>query len=429
MKKIDVLIVFEHRNRELESAVRISSILKQNGFTCEIVQIGWNEAIAKYKYSPKTLVVPWCYDDRDLSGWLEYKAQNHRLNIVNLHCEQLTFSDAIDFTLPQGIAKKTYHCSWGDYFTKNLLESGVDLKTIIQTGSPRLDFFKPFFEKAEKSDYAGMYNLKSRSKWVLLVGNFSQIYLSKARIEELEKRGFNNMQQSVDLATKSFCIIVEWIRKILNQNYDIEYIYRPHPSEKINESLNELENSYENFHIIKDEEIRKWYQVCDVAFVWCSTSSVEAAYSGIPVFSLRPIEFPDNKKIELVELLDQIKNYEDLRNLIENILKGERIESNNNFLQRISYYYGDNEIDACKKTAGSIEKLMDNMEYAFKCKNRRSLVIYIKLINAYIKKVLMRFGLLNKIKKWEILNNDIVSKKELNDLENKFLKSFFNEEE
>lgn len=417
MKKIDVLIVFEHRNRELESAVRISKILKQNGYTCEIVQSGWNEAIAQYKWSPRTLVVPWCYDDNDLKKWLQYKGQNNRLNIVNLHCEQLTFSDAIEFTLPQGEAKKTYHCSWGNYFTNNLLECGVESKTIIQTGSPRLDFFKPFFQKAKKEEHAYKFGLNPEKKWVFFVGNFSQMYLSKSRVEELEKRGFSNMKQSVELATNSFEIIVDWIKQILNDNYDFEYIYRPHPSEKINHQLNELEKTYKNFHVIKEEEIRKWYQICDVAFVWCSTSSVEAAYSGIPVFSLRPIEFPDNKKIELVELLDQIKSYNDLKILMNSILNGDKLESNRDFLNRISFYYGEKDTDACKKTSQAIIELFDNFENQFTCKGKKNVHSFIKLVNACIKIFLKKLNLLKRIKKWEILNKDIVSKEEIENLE------------
>lgn len=416
MKKVDVLITFEHRNRELESAVKICEILKKRGYSAEITQIGWKESICKFHVSPKVLVVPWCYDDKDLTEWQNYRGhfENGELNIVNLHCEQLTYKDAIDFCLPKGAAKDTYHCSWGKYFTDNLIACGVDNRLIVTTGSPRLDFFKPGYAITTKAELAQKHGLDDQKKWVLFVGNFSQMYIDDARIKELSERGITDVQENKALAERSFDEISDWIRKLCDseESGNLEIIYRPHPSEKKHPRLAELEATCPSFHVIHDGAIREWYQTCDLAFVWCSTSSVEAAYSGIPVYSLRPCEIPADKQIDLVELLEQITNYSDMQAVIDRLLTGKPIATSDAFLDGIEFYYGKKENDACQKTVDAIEKLIHDDSFCIASRKVPTRKALVKYVNYYIKLLLRKLHIMQRMKKWEIINRDIVTESE-----------------
>ena len=204
MKKVDVLIIYEHKNRELESAIRLAVLLEKNGITSEIKQWGWNEAVAEFQISPKILVVPWCYDTKDLNKWLNYRGQlnKNRMQILNLHCEQVVFNDAIDFYLPKGESKTIHHISWGPNYTKLLAKSNINDKLIHETGSIRLDFFKKQYCET-RDNLAIKYNLDSQKKWILLVGNFSQMSLSEDRIKELTNRGIDGIREGKEIASTS----------------------------------------------------------------------------------------------------------------------------------------------------------------------------------------------------------------------------------
>ena len=425
MKKIDVLILYEHKNRELESAVRLSVLLEQKGITSEIRQCGWDEAIAEFSISPSILVVPWCYDSKDLNKWKNYKGhlnKKNRLHILNLHCEQVVFSDAIDFYLPKGEAQNIHHISWGPNYTNLLIKQGIENKLIHETGSTRLDFFKKQY-CTPREDIAKKYNLDINKKWVLLVGNFSAMYFNEESIEKKTKRGVLGLRENKEIALISFNKICNWYQKLLDEetiNNNIEFIYRPHPSEGKNDILLKFERKYNNFHYIADDAIRDWYMSSELAFVWTSTSSVEAYYSEIPVKALRPIDIPDNIKIDLVEKLDKIKNYEEFRKIIYDLIENKKITTNIEFMNEIEKYYGKMDIDAGLETVKVIKKLLNTSDGSIICHKFKSFESLKKAFNYFIKYILNKLRLDKEIKKWEFINRDRASNNEIKELKQKY---------
>lgn len=84
--KIDILIVYEHKVRELESALLLKQKLEDKGFIVKIVQMFWDEGLAHLKFQPKCIVVPWCYDDNNLNYFLKYKSNNMKgIKIINFY--------------------------------------------------------------------------------------------------------------------------------------------------------------------------------------------------------------------------------------------------------------------------------------------------------------------------------------------------------
>lgn len=424
MKKVDVLIIYEHKNRELESAIRLAVLLEKNGITSEIKQWGWNEAVAEFQISPKILVVPWCYDTKDLNKWLNYRGQlnKNRMQILNLHCEQVVFNDAIDFYLPKGESKTIHHISWGPNYTKLLAKSNINDKLIHETGSIRLDFFKKQYCET-RDNLAIKYNLDSQKKWILLVGNFSQMSLSEDRIKELTNRGIDGIREGKEIASTSFVKICNWYKKILEDkeiSKKIEFIYRPHPSEEKKNLLLEFEKKYSNFHYIGENAIRDWYINSQLALVWTSTSSVEAFCAGIPVKALRPINIPENIKIDLVEKLDKITTYDEFKETIYDLIENKKIMTNLEFTKEIEKYYGKINCDAGKETVKLIKNLLNNSFGSVTCHRIKTFKSLIKAFNFYIKYFAEKFYIDNRIKKWEFVNRDKVNVKEIETLKQKY---------
>ena len=65
--QIDVLILFEHVARELESALLLERLLNSRGYKTKIIKVHWNDGLMHLKYKPKIVVTPWCYDNEEVT--------------------------------------------------------------------------------------------------------------------------------------------------------------------------------------------------------------------------------------------------------------------------------------------------------------------------------------------------------------------------
>ena len=145
MKKlVDVIILIEHKNRELGSAKLIKQNLEKLNIQTEIIPIFYKQGFAMLKYSPKLIITPWSYSNHEIDLIRGFKGglPNNTFNILNLHHEQISFRDSKEFMIPSGDAVNTYHISWGKYFKNILVENSVSSNLIRTTGSIRLEILK-----------------------------------------------------------------------------------------------------------------------------------------------------------------------------------------------------------------------------------------------------------------------------------------------
>lgn len=420
MTIVDVLIIFEHVNRELESALLIKRKLEIQNLKVVVVQSGWDEGLSYLKYAPKLIIAPWCYDNRNYFHLCKYKGglPNNRLKILNLHCEQLTYDAGNGFLLPENYAKEVYHIAWGQYFKELLMECGVNEKKICVAGSSRLDFFRREFCNINysKKELGIRFNLNTDRKWILLVGNFACAYWSEHTIHEFEKRHFKNIRQQVLLSKRTFWTIAEWYTYLCEQlsgNETFELIYRPHPGEGDSKQLLKLSQKYKNFHIIGELAIRDWLINSDAAFIWNSTSSVEAVFAGTPVWALRPIVIPNELKVSLIENIPQISSKEEFVEQILQVATCDLSTHNKKFASYISYYYRNAEKSAIDMTIDYIRQILNEETESFN--GNRKILLYglRKALAYYIKISLLYLGILPRIPRYFVLCKDHLSKKDM----------------
>lgn len=355
----DVVILFEHKNRELESALMLQRVLRQRGLTAKVLHYGWDAEPLSILYRTSVLVTPWCYDDCDVKKLAHFKAINRKtLKVVNLHCEQLSPADEVQFMVPTGLALNMQHIAWGDYFRDALLKAGVAKEDIVVAGSSRLDFFRPEYRAAccSKEGLSRQFNLDPDKQWILFVGNFTLAFYSDKMVHGLNARGLPNVEENRAMTKEAYSVILHWIRCVAEQACDnIEIIYRPHPSEPVSDELSDIETSYSNFHVIKDNAIRDWFVNVDAAFTWNSTSAIEAAFAEIPVFSLRPFPIPETSKIELLENVPAIFNKEELLEVMHASADSSMTCDLSAFKKELSKFYAWDEQTATTLTADRIE--------------------------------------------------------------------------
>ena len=61
--KIDILILYEHVQRELKNACILKVLLEREGYTVKIDNVAWRKGILSLKNKPKLIVSPSCQND------------------------------------------------------------------------------------------------------------------------------------------------------------------------------------------------------------------------------------------------------------------------------------------------------------------------------------------------------------------------------
>lgn len=417
-KKNDVIIIVEHLNRELESALLLERALDERQITSKIVFKGWNEGPASCFIRPKVIVTPWCYDNKDIKALCGYRGgfADGSFDIVDLHSEQVTTPDGLSFVLPTDRAKQTFHICWGQFFSDALISVGVDACRICIAGSNRLDFFREEFRNLSlrKEQLGKEFGIDPAKPWVLFIGNFSTAFFTDERVAELDARGLFNTAENRETSKRAYNETLSWMVDALCDSVfkDVEFIYRPHPSEPLSERLQEIEAEFTNLHVIKQHAIRDWFLNCDIGLTWCSTSSVEAAYAGLPIFALRPFEIPAHLKFELLETIEKIDSSLELRNIITRVLRGDSGQHNVEFVNDISLYYKNGPNSATDEIANVVEKIISNNSGRFACE-RSPFYCIRKVLGFAVKQAAFYSGLMRKVPSWRILADDHITQKQL----------------
>lgn len=287
--------------------------------------------------------------------------------------------------------------------TRLLSGGGVDPGRILVAGSNRLDFFRPRLRplSASKDELAAEHGLRPDVPWVLFIGNFSACFCAADSLERIASHGYRHIAEFADLSRRALGTLLEWMETLLCDSaaQGIDFIYRPHPSEPVTEELRFLEERFANFHVVGDRAVRDWLLNTDLAFVWLSTSAVEAAFADVPVFALDLVNVPAHLQVDLVNHLPRIASAAELVSLVTAGDWGELVGEDRLFVEEIGRYYHQSNRSACEETADLVERLLDNQTGSFACRTSPSRRV-LKLAKWLVREVLWRLGVLQHVKRF-----------------------------
>lgn len=304
---VDVMILYEHRTRELENACLLAAELMRRGLK---VSIEYMTSLGNFLTKANVIVVPHLYDDYQVcfmtkSIWGEYPRV-----IVDLQSEQVLSKsgDKDGRHCPTGQAKKAHHIAWGQAQVKKYLNAGISPNHIHMTGHIAMDFLKDglrayFFSKEQ---IAKQFNLDPNREWVLFLSSFSYANRTEDNLRELQKM-FSGARQLNEVTMSTREKIAEWFEAAVLENPDKLFIYRPHPAEKRDQLFIDLERNYENFFCIRDFSSKQWVLVSNRLYTWFSTSVVDAYFAHKICYVLRPVEMPSTLDNPLLEKCHHIK--------------------------------------------------------------------------------------------------------------------------
>ena len=390
---MDFLICYEHIVREIENDTLLKYELEKRGYSCKIIHFNdMDYCLHTTKDKAKVVVTPWLRYDSNVYHYLRYARKPYKL--VNLQWEQVYSEFGIKSGLTQtdGQALKAQHMCWGENSRKRLIDQGVHEEDAVTLGAIQMDYGRPLFDDyyLSKESLAEQYGLDGKKRWNLLISSFAYANYGEESIKNLERSFGCSLTQLVENHKTSQRLTLDWVEKLLETS-DCEFVYRPHPSEKLDLRLNAMVKKYPHFHIISDYSVKQWAKVCDKVNLWISTSNAELLSMGVDYAIVRPVEIPYDYEVESMRNEDFITD-------CDGFLRYNTTYSENSAsqiaekLERIGQYYSyDPDYPAYKRVADYLEGVLKSekgQRFCFTLKQR--LTFGVKEFKNYIISVITR---------------------------------------
>lgn len=317
MFKYDFIILYEHRQRELENAVLLAMMLEKKGYK---VAIEYRKSVRLLFIRGDVILAPFLYDNGCIKEFVLHPF-SHCKKIINMQYEQvfLKKNEEVLGDLPSGCAKNAVHISWGKNTTERYEKIGIEPNHIFEIGHISIDLNMPKYRDVflSRKDISKELNIPSNKKWLLFISSFSCVGLTKTEYEKWKK-----LTVTVEPFTKISCdsqpLILDYYEELAKKHPELIIIYRPHPHEDTCRRLKEIKTKYSNFKVITSYSIRQWLIVSDYISTWCSTSLVDILYAQKPCAIVRPIPFLEDYDYNIFRNQKVISKYQDLEAFIKN---------------------------------------------------------------------------------------------------------------
>ena len=312
MPALDIVFLYEHAARELDIACAIAARLRRMSLDVEVVHWPTGFPTAVLRLQPKIVVLPFCYIEQSYDALLAYWRTS---TFFNMAWEQLFYLGNQKAKTPRGefATKHVIHHAWSDFYAAYLHGKGISSDRIILNGQPAYTLYDSpyrgyFPSRQELSD---QYGLDTTRRWVFFPENYNWAFYSDFMLEQFIKSGqspddVDAMREFCDLSLKA---VLGWCAKAAQG--DIELILRPRPSTTKDEFEDFVKRVLferpEHLHIIQEGSIREWILASDIVVSSYSTSLIEAAVAGKPVFILEPLPIPASLHVDWHDLLPHIK--------------------------------------------------------------------------------------------------------------------------
>lgn len=317
MKKYDILLTYEIKNREIENLCLIKQELEKRGYSVGIRM--QYEAFFKVPepVEAEVIVIPAYYRPR-----AKFYTATHMpvtKKIVNLRWEQVGTNEEDNNHSPDvlwAIKKWGYdavHIAWGKHAEDKMVNDwGVPSDHVKCTGHITLDFLRGklrnYFDS--RDELFGRYGIPLDKRVHLFI---SSLAIGSLPMYVVQNGEYNDHDTIVRETRETQKIILDWFEKILLENRDDIIIYRPHPEEKNSNELKKLAEKQPRFLIISDESIKQWILTCDRIYTWVSTSIAEVFMAGKGCSILRPVPVSEKNDIHIYKNASFITTFEAFR--------------------------------------------------------------------------------------------------------------------
>ena len=380
MKKIDIIIFYEHVNREYESVNELKKTLSLKGVTSIIIPIHYNKYINLISWKPKLILMPFLYD-KNIDIHLTYEKLYGKIKVVNLASEQILDSQTILSHLPKdSYSVNATHCAWSTKYQDSLLKVGVKKDDIWLIGNPRID--------------AGLLiNSKRDLKYILIPTSFARTFISDSYINKIrvDKNIYLRRVEHAKKARDNFFKFIYKLSKVFDEEI---YVLRPHPNVNIEHYLksfliiNSIDKLPKNIKIDPSGSIYSALSKTKLVISWFSTTIVESYLFGVKHLVYDPLDdrsyssndlfqfYPINKENEIMEIL---KN------------KDFCFKENNKVQKYIFENIGIVDKKSIQRLASNLSQTIKNIDNKYKFKLLFLLEVFLKIFIIDIPKNIFKY--------------------------------------
>lgn len=376
MKEYDFVFVYEVKNRELENICLIACELERRGYKVGFIGT-WDQELQRcFPLKTKVAIAFALYSDSQLNfidyhvsdcdKYLNMQWEQVFTNLAANQDETSMITGKVNFYGVSGNAKKAVHIAWGTNTYNRLIEKyNLNEKNIVITGHVALDFLNSKLQSyfLSREDLFAKFGIPCKQKVCLFISSFSYVNMPKATMEWLNNiDNGNDPNVMATLSIKSQELILMWIEKLLIDNKEMIFIYRPHPAENDNPVLKKMSDRFQNFMVIDEYSIKQWIVVVDKIYTWISTAIAEVYAADKPCGILRPVEIPYNYDMEIYNNASYISDYEVFRDSVDSEMTFPVDKKLMDY-----YYHIDKDYPAFMKVCDLLEKMYMDDSYYMNC--------------------------------------------------------------
>lgn len=337
-KDIDVLLVFEHITRELETCLSLKLELSRLNISSEIVPLHYNKYETHLRFRPKLVVLPFLNSSNDYTLARIRKIYGDSVIGLNLHHEQLYNEGTKRFMMPKDeYSRCVYHLSWTKSFAKDLEDAGVASQKIRVLRNPRFD---SMWLKSSALDFKYIENF---DEVIFFPTTFAWAFVPEdyfLKLGNINEETFRRMKMvTTETAREYFVTIRNLAKKYPNKLFMV----RPHPYEDVSyfrlkfKEYTGLESIPDNIKIERKGNVYDWIKISSIVIGWCTTTNVEAAVAGKCSLIYHPVNYPDDMKLSFFNDFNILTSAEQLVSIID----GEyRPKISDKTLEKFSEQYG-----------------------------------------------------------------------------------------
>ncbi len=326
-RDVDVLWLVEHVSRELDVACAVGAYLEQSsGLKFEVKSFTYHINDVLRRSNPRVVCFPHFYT-ADEQAIAEYVTRWPSSVFVNLAWEEIFFNGQMKIKAPVGeVAKqKVMHHAWGEFYSSYLGANGVNSALIFANGNPALQLYQPGYREfyQSRAELAARYGLDPNKRWVFIPENYDWAFSTDERLQHYAAQGgdYDEMLAMRTYAQLSFAALLEWCELIAREGTS-EIIVRPKPATAQTELLRFYREAFlteqrPSFRINKEESAREWILASDIVISSLSTTLIEGAICGKPVFMVEPLPLIESFQASWQKYLPRIKTADEFRRVCE----------------------------------------------------------------------------------------------------------------
>ena len=327
MKKIDVLWLVEHTAREMDVACAVKSLAQARyGIDITIRNIHLHDVIKEYL--PAVVVLPFFYRvvDKPIRDFVDvWPAATY----FNLAWEQIHYKAHVKMKAPGDEFTKegVIHHAWADFSKNYLVENGVLPENIFVNGNPAYQLYKDPYKGyfKQRVELANQFGLDASKRWVFIPENYKWAFFSDEKLRRSADKGRSlaDYQHMRAFCHESLGHLLRWCNEV-DGNGRVEIIFRPRPATNSQQMAEYFQENVgvpaEHLHFIKAHSVREWIMASDLVVSSISTSLIEAAVAGKPIYIVEPLAIPEALHCDWYGLVPRIRNFAEFEQACLNVL-------------------------------------------------------------------------------------------------------------